>query len=152
MEWLGSMIWRKRRCYKLSRRRISGFWRWDVSHTMQTQYLFKYMILILQWWIFKKSRWSFNSPTLYFSTLFSSLTSQDRFRKIIIECYSQDDSNKTILSEKKFSKECIQCCVTKTRNIESLEELLGKWRIYSHPTKEVANSKINMLNLFRILS
>ena len=38
----------------------------------------------------------------------------------------QDDSNKTILSEKKFSKECIRCCVKETRNIASLEELLGK--------------------------
>ena len=40
----------------------------------------------------------------------------------------QDDSNKTILSEKKFSKECIRHCVRETRNIGSLEELLGKWR------------------------
>ena len=40
--------------------------------------------------------------------------------------FSQDDSNRTILSEKKFSKEIVHCCVTQTRDIESLEELLGK--------------------------
>ena len=40
--------------------------------------------------------------------------------------FPQDDSNRTILSEKKFSKEIVHCCVTQTRDIESLVELLGK--------------------------
>ena len=33
----------------------------------------------------------------------------------------QDDSNRTLLSEKKFSKECIRCCVLQNKTMSSIE-------------------------------
>ena len=33
----------------------------------------------------------------------------------------QDDSNRSLLSEKKFSKECIRCCVLQNKTMSSIE-------------------------------
>ena len=42
-----------------------------------------------------------------------------------ISPHRQDDSNKTLLSEKKFSKECVRLCVTATRKMPLLEVTLA---------------------------
>jgi hypothetical protein len=34
---------------------------------------------------------------------------------------TQDDSNNTLLSEKKFSKECVRCCVQQTGQMALIE-------------------------------
>merc|ERR1719233_1167236 len=53
-----------------------------------------------------------------------------------------DDSNKTILSEKKFSKECIRCCVKETRQMILIEEMLGFFLTANDETRKNVNTLI----------
>ena len=54
----------------------------------------------------------------------------------------QDDSNKTLLSEKKFSKECVRCCVQQTKNMPLIEELLGFFLVANDETRKNVNGLI----------
>lgn len=47
-----------------------------------------------------------------------------------------------MLSEKKFSKECVRCCVQQTKNIELIKELLGFFLVANDETRKNVNCLI----------
>ena len=52
--------------------------------------------------------------------------------KDLYTCFFQDDSNRSLLSEKKFSKECIRCCVLQNKAMSAIEvrkDILPKERL-----------------------
>ena len=81
------------------------------SHIYHPPYLFK-----------KKRKFHAMSWFCSFSLLLQPLSSF--FFKIIKDlytCFFQDDSNRSLLSEKKFSKECIRCCVLQNKAMSTIE-------------------------------
>merc|ERR1719270_1409577 len=50
--------------------------------------------------------------------------------------FLSDDSNKTLLSEKKFSKECVRMCVQHTHNLELIKDFLGFFLVANDETRK----------------
>ena len=48
----------------------------------------------------------------------------------------QDESNQQILSEKKFSRECVRVCVKETRLMKNIEDLLDFYLTANNETRK----------------